>query len=355
MKKIIFSIMIILLFAGCSSKETTLFLPIKGNKKSFKCKNINIDSNNQTIKKIFQEEAFNIITSPNNNVCKIYIKNNTLKKITSYSKKIKILYDKHHPRCTYYKQTCILKGEYYFCSKTEKISPQEYKTIQHFKYRYQNYYLNSPNSNTAYKIFKKCHNEFFIINCKKGYFKITNIYFLNHKKIYTQNDFIPFDTCENIDNTAYYYEINNIKQNVNSKNENINKYLINGYKNEIYQFIKNFFPHQEVINIELIDPESKNKEIEKIYNNLIKNQNITYNDLTIIENYLKKQKKKNKEYLAIEIMKYALILKLKDFDYINQKTLKELNELLKISKKNKFEEIYEILEKIKRIIYKIYK
>jgi len=352
MKKIYFFIFFII-FIGCSSKETQLHIPLKGNKNNFHCKNIKVNSNNHLLKKILNEEIYNIILFPNSPECTIYLKNNTKKQLNTYKKNIKIIYTKKHPRCKYYKQSCILKGNNYFCSQLEEISYNEFNKIKHFKYRYQNLYINDINSNIFYKISSRCNPLYIYIKCKKAYFKIDNKYYLNKKLIYNQNDFFEIDPCKELDSEVFYDNIQYIINQEQHIDYKIKNSLTNFYKKEIKEFIFNNFPHLKEIEIDLIDPNSNDK-IENIYQKLINNKTIDYNDLNILNNYSKKIKN-IKEYIAIEILKIVINLKLNLINnlQIQHKTLKQINNLINISKKHKLKKYIKILEKLKNLIQNI--
>ena len=353
MKKI-FSFIILFFIIGCSSKQTDLELNLKGKQNNFQCKNITAASNNSLLAKIFNNEKFIILYPPKGINCNVYIKNITNKKITDYTDKLKIIYDKKHPRCIYYKQNCVIKGNYYFCSETKQISFEEYKKIKHFKYKFQNLYINNPNSNISYKIFSKCKPLFLDIKCKKFSFNIDNKYYLNKKLIYLQNDSFIINPCENLDNEIFYNEINYLTDKTQNLKTKIKESLTKHYTQYIKEFIYNNFPHTTTIKIDLSKIEAKNKQISKIYNKLIENKKVDYTDLNLIENYSKQllKEKKLEEYIKAEILKFVIYLKL---NIINtrqkqKKAIKEIDNLIFLCKKSGFNEYIGILNRLKNII-----
>ena len=357
MKKIYFYLILSIFFIGCSSKETTLIIPFKGSQNNFQCRKIKIKSNNPTLTTLFYKYIPNIITISTNKInCNIYIKNSTKKTVSNYFKKVKIIYDNKHPRCIFYKQECILKSNYYFCSNPVKISLDEYNNIKKFKYRHNDYYINNPNSNIAYKIYKKCNPEFIYLHCKKYLYNIKNDYFLNRQSIYSQKENLNIDTCENI-NEIFYNEITTIKNKLKNYNTYLKNELTYIYNQEIQNFIQNNFPNLQTINIQLIDPESSNKNIENIYNKLIKNKQIDLQDLSIIKRYLKKIYKINfEEYVSVKIIEYTLMLKLKLINNKNKAfVLNNINYLIDMCKNKHLSDDYcNSLYQIKKIISNIF-
>jgi len=357
MKKI-FIFSILLFFIGCSQKETTLTLPIKGYKKNFHCKNITVNSNNKLLMQLLNEEKPNILLTHKGINCNIYIKNITNKKIFYYKKNIEIIYDKKHPKCIYLKQSCILKGNYYFCSNPQKISYNEFNKIKHFKYRYKNFYLENPNSNIFYKIKIKCNPSFITIKCKKENLKIKNIYFLNKRIIFTQNNTYFIDSCENIDNEIFFEDINFIKNYITNIDNKIKSKSFFIYKNLIKNFVNNFFPHISKINFKILKPDVKNDEIEEIYDKLVNNKKVTKTDLIKTKLYSKKilKEKDIKNYIILKTMEITIMLKL---NYINsiskeKEVINEINRLLFLSKRTKNDKLIKVLKRLKRLIYKIF-
>ncbi len=357
MKKTYFYLLLAIFFIGCSSKEALITIPLKGSQNNIKCKKIEFKSNNPLISNIANQYVSYIILVPKSNKkCSVFIKNTVNKKITNYTKKIQIIYDNKHPRCNFYKQDCIFKANHYFCSNPKTISQEEYNNIKKFKFRYKNYYINDPNSNIAYKIFKRCNPEFIYLHCKKYFYDIKNRYFLNGNNFYLQNDILNFDSCSDTDE-IFYDNLTNTLNEIKNYDNYVHNSLITTYENEIKTFIKNNFPNLQTQDIALIDPESSNKKIENIFEKLINKNQIDIKDLNIIKSYLKKVnfKQNPKEYLSLKIIEYTLMLKLK---LINQKTkhiiLNEINELIKKCKNQDLSDYCNSLYQIKKIIKNIY-